>query len=215
MSKEEIAESKKQMESYKSKLTMGVMLKDKRAWAIGLGLGLMWMTTVRIVSRLIPRLMFMGYAENTALTMLTVAAICGIFGSYCWGWLDQKLGTRKTSVIYGVWYIIALILLIVENNAAMVAAVVIAGIGIGGIGNLVPSMIGTVYGRKDYLMANKVIMPLCAIIRSCAFVLMSAIMGATGSYTIAYSVFIGACVIGIIFVWLIGKDGDKPIETAL
>lgn len=212
MTEEEIALSKKELEG-QSSLTAGAVVKDKRSWAIGIGLGLMWMTTVGIVSRLIPRLMSLGYEQATALTMLTVAALCGIFGSYCWGWLDQKIGTRKTSVIYGFWYILALFLLMIENNTAItMVAIVVVGIGIGGIGNLVPSMIGTVYGRKDYLVANLFIMPLCAIIRSCAFALMSFALALTGGYTGAYGIFIGACVVGIIVIWLVGKSGDKPVD---
>ena len=212
---EQIAESKKLQDSYKSDLTVSKVLKDKRAWLIGLGLGLMWMVVVGIVSRLIVRLMSIGYSQGMALGMLTIVAVVGIIGSYLWGWFDQKIGTRKTSMIYGAWWIIALLLLMVENfRPATIAAIVVVGIGIGGIGNLVPSMIGTVYGRKDYLMANRFIMPIATIIRSCAFALMSFALAVTGGYTGAYGIFIGASVIGIILVMLIGKSGDQPVEVA-
>lgn len=213
MTAEEIATSKREMDSHQSSLTMGKLLKDKRTWCTGIGLGLMWMVTVGIVSRLIPRLMSLGYEQGSALGMLTAASLCGIVGSYGWGWLDQKIGTRKTSVIYGFWYIVALVLLMVEgNHVATMAAIVIVGIGIGGIGNLVPSMIGTVSGRKDYLIANRFIMPVCTIVRSCAFALMSVALTATGSYTGAYSIFIVACIVGIVVVWFVGKSGDVPID---
>jgi len=214
MTAQEIAQSKREFEK-KTAMTVGAVIRDRRSWAIGIGLGLMWMTTVGIVSRLIPRLMSLGYEQPTALTMLTVASLCGIFGSYCWGWLDQKFGTRKTSVIYGLWYILALILLIVtHSHAVTILAIVVVGIGIGGIGNLVPSMIGTVYGRKDYLVANRFIMPLCTIVRSCAFALMSFALTISGGYTGAYAVFIVACVVGILVIWSVGKSGDKPAELA-
>ncbi|MCC8123691.1 MAG: MFS transporter [Oscillospiraceae bacterium] len=214
MTPEEIAKSKQAFEA-KTAMTVRTVMRDKRAWAIGIGLGLMWMTTVGIVSRLVPRLVSIGYAQTTALSMLTAAALCGIFGSYCWGWLDQKFGTRKTGIIYGFWYILALILLMVgQNHIVTMIAIVIVGIGIGGIGNLVPSMIGTVYGRKDYLVANRLIMPLCTIVRSCAFALMSFAISVTNGYTGAYAIFIVACIAGILVVWSIGKSGDKPVEVA-
>lgn len=211
MTPEEIEASKKELENYKSDLTWGKLFKDYRVWLVGIGLGLLWMTTVGIVSRLIPRLMSLGYEQPTALGMLTIASLCGIFGSYCWGWLDQKLGTRITSIIYGCWYILALLLLMVEAAGPVtMIAIIVVGIGIGGIGNLVPSMIGTIYGRKDYLMANRLIMPICAIVRSCAFALMAFALSATGGYTGAYGIFIGACVVGIIMIFFVGKSGDKP-----
>lgn len=215
MTAAEIEASKRDMEQNKSTLTWGKLLKDYRAWMIGLGLGLLWLTTVGIVSRLIPRLMSLGYEQPTALGMLTIASLCGIAGSYAWGWLDQKLGTRKTSTVYGLWYILALVLLMVETAGPVtMVAIVIVGIGIGGIGNLVPSMIGTVYGRKDYLMANRLIMPICGVVRSCAFALMAFALTATGGYTGAYGIFIGASVVGIVLIILIGKSGDKPAALA-
>ncbi|MDR1626570.1 MAG: hypothetical protein LBT33_08520, partial [Spirochaetia bacterium] len=143
---------------------------------------------------------------------LAITSIFGIVGSYIWGWLDQKLGTRKTGIIYGFWYILALALLIVERTGFItMAAIGVVGIGIGGIGNLVPSMIGTVYGRGDYLEANRFIMPLCAIVRSFAFVLMGMAVTTSG-YTSTYSTFIGVCIVGIILIFFIGKSGDKPVE---
>lgn len=194
-------------------MTLKDVIRDKRAWFTGIGLGLIWMVTVGIVSRLIPRLMSIGYEQPKALAYMTLAAVCGIAGSYMWGFLDQKLGTRKTGMVYGAFYIIALICLLPENNHVItLIAVVLVGIGIGGIGNLVPSMVGTLYGRKNFLVANQLIMPVCTVIRSCAFAFVSIIVEKTGGFGGAYVAFIGVCVVGIVIVGLIGKSGDKPVE---
>ncbi|MDR1571396.1 MAG: hypothetical protein LBS32_02615 [Clostridiales Family XIII bacterium] len=60
-------------------------------------------------------------------------------------------------------------------------------------------------------MANRLIMPICSIVRSCAFALMSFTMASTGSYTVAYGSFIAASAVGVVLVWLIGSSGDRPL----
>ena len=62
--------------------------------------------TVACISRLIPRLIMTGWEPPKAIASMTVAAILGLIGSYLTGWLDQKIGTKKASIVYGVWYLV-------------------------------------------------------------------------------------------------------------
>ena len=82
-------------EAVAKKMTMGVIAKDKNTWLIGIGLGLLWMTTIGLVSNFVTKMVMTGIEQQLAIMMLTVAAVVGIVGSYIWGWLDQKFGTRK------------------------------------------------------------------------------------------------------------------------
>ena len=59
-----------------------------------------------------------------------------------WFWLDQKIGTKTASVIYSASYIIALLLLIFAKLPIFTyIAIVFVGLGIGGLLNLMPSMV--------------------------------------------------------------------------
>lgn len=66
----------------------------------------MWMTTVGIVSQLIPRIVSIdnGVYTPKALFMLSAAAIIGIAGSYFWGLLIWRLVRKKPaySMEYGI-----------------------------------------------------------------------------------------------------------------
>lgn len=200
---EEANRIKALQEEEAKKMTMGVILKDKNAWLIGIGLGLLWMTTVGLVSNFIPRLIMCGVDSTLATTMLTVAALIGIVGSYVWGWLDQKFGTKNASIIYGVWYLVALLIMIFHNGTMgmTVLVAIFAGFGIGGIGNLIPSMIGTCFGRFGFIQANRLIAPLNTAIRATALIIIGAV--GTANLTTAYWIFFAGSVLAIILIFFI------------
>ena len=210
---EDLAAQRKALEEYKSPFTIGKLVKDKDMWLIAVGFGFLWMVTVGIVSQFVPRFigaliasgMEPGAAQGQALLMLTIAAVIGLFGSYFWGWLDQKIGTKKASVVYAVSYIIALILMIVANAGILQwIAVVFVGLGIGGLLNLMPSMVISVYGRKDFEAANSLVSPIASLLQKGAFIIMAAALTAShGNYNLPYGIFIGIDVVGMILLMFV------------
>ena len=202
VSKEELERVQKEMQDYKSPWTAKALLKNKQVWLIGLGYGIYIICTVSCISRLIPRLIMAGWAPPKAIGSMTVAAILGLFGSYITGWLDQKLGTRKASVIFGIWWLVTLISCAIPSNNLYLQyfTVFMIGMAIGGIGNLFPSMTATVFGRMDFVRAMGVLNPITNIVRSFAFVIMGVGLSMTGTYHLSYVVVAVLCVVGIFLV---------------
>ena len=213
----EFAKAMKERQELEAKrLTTKVILKNRNTYLIGFGLGLLWLTTMGIVSNFIPRLLGVGVENGLAIGMLTAAALIGIVGSYVWGLLDVKFGTKRTCIIYGIWYLVALLIMInLTPNPAMVwLAAIFAGFGIGGIGNLIPSMIGTCFGRFGFIQANRAVAPLNTFTRSWALI----IIGAVGVQflTKAYWIFFVLSIVGTIMIALIkipeyDKETGDPI----
>ena len=189
----------------KSQFTLKQLMKDRDMWLIAVGFGLLWIVLVGILSQFVPRMMSVGYSQTEALLMLTISSIIAIPGSYLWGWLDSKIGTKKATIIFALSYIIALLMLLTSFNQILVwIGCVFAGLGIGGLLNLLTSMVISVYGRRDFVFANSVIVPIASILRVLAFVLMAVLLNISGgSYTLPYIVFIILNVIGIILIALI------------
>ena len=106
----------KAQEEEAKRLTLPVLAKNPNTWFIGFGHGLLWMTTIGLVSNMVTRFIQLGIEPNLAILMMTVAAVFGIIGSYIWGWIDQKFGTKRASLIYGCWYIVSLLLMIFNNG---------------------------------------------------------------------------------------------------
>ena len=194
--------------------TIKNLMKDRNTWLIGIGFGLIWLTVVGIVSQMIPRLIAdCGYAPMQATSMFSVAAGIGIFGSYFWGWLDLKMNTKRASIFYGIWFIISLVILILPVSTAVNwIAVIIVGIGIGGVGNLIPSLMGSCFGRYGYIYASRVISPINTIVRSCAFMLMAAILAATGMYRSCYMVLIVIAVIGTVMLLFVKMPKEAEVQ---
>ncbi|WP_316861092.1 MFS transporter [uncultured Cohaesibacter sp.] len=201
VSQEQYAKDKQEIATYQSPWTVRKLAREKVFWCANIGLGLMWMVTVAIVSQLVARLVGAGYERGAAIGMLSIMGFFGIFGSYLWGWIDQKVGTRNAGLLYCTWYAIALVLLIfMANEIVIYLAVFMVGVSVGGIGNLMPSMTGTIFGRKDFAAANKLASPIQSGIRSCAFLFVAMSLKITGDLTGAYIGLIGICVLSFLLI---------------
>ncbi len=205
----------KEMQEYKSPFTVGRLLRDKDMWLISVGFGMLWMVTVGVVSQFVPRMISVlaptigpEAAQGKALMMLTIAALVGILGSYFWGWLDQKIGTKPASAVYSLSYIAALLLLIFAKVEILTyIAIVFVGLGIGGLLNLMPSLVISVYGRKDFAAANALVSPIASLIQKGAFIIMAVALAASGGdYTMPYLIFIGIDVVGMILLLLVTNN---------
>lgn len=211
MNAEEIRRSQMELQNYKSPWTIKALVKEKRTWLISVGLGLMWMVTVAIVSQLVSRLMEIGYERTNAVGMLSVLGLFGIFGSWLWGWIDQRIGTKKASLLYCAWYAFTLLLLIIMNNRIMsFAAVAMVGVSVGGICNLIPSMTGTIFGRKDFAAANRLISAVTKGICACAYLYVAQSSKITGGLTGTYIGLIFVCIAAAIIISFI-----KPFEKSV
>ena len=182
-------------------------LKNKYVWIFGIAYGFFGMATVGIMSQLVGYFMATkGMDLQGALNIVTIAAIIGIFGSVMWGTVDQKIGTKKTSTIFGIWYCIGILLLLVPNTFIMWIGIVMLGAGIGGNGNFPPSMTALVFGRKDFPTCYACVNTIVGIVRSLAFVILAILRGMTAGYTVPYTFFaIVALIGGLMFIFVHSK----------
>ncbi|MCI6020045.1 MAG: MFS transporter [Clostridiales bacterium] len=181
------------------------ILKNKVTWLIIFGYGMLWMVLVGIISQLVPRMMSVGYSQPEAMRFMVITSLIAIPGSYIWGWLDSKFGTKIISVVFAVSYIVALVLMITAFNPVCVwIGCIFAGLGIGGLLNLLASMIISAFGREGFMPANSVIYPLASVIQKIAFVLVGSLLAISGgSYTLPYIVFIVIDIIGAVIIMFI------------
>jgi OFA family oxalate/formate antiporter-like MFS transporter len=175
------------------------VLKQPKTWIIGITYGISGMATVGIMSQMIVFLTgSRGYDQMGAIGMMSVAALIGVVGSYLWGVVDQKFGTRFATQCYGVWYAVAIVMLI--TPATLLVGIVMIGVGIGGNANFQPSMTVLCYGRQSFATAQSVTNMLTGVIRSCAFVILAVVRAATGGAEAAYIVFIGTSLAATVLV---------------
>ena len=192
------------IEGEASTMTYSKALKDPRIWILSVAYGFFGLATIGIMSQLAGFFMeTKGYTLQAALNVITIAALIGIVGSIVWGIVDQKIGTKKTSVIFGIWYCIGILLLISSVQALMYIGIVMLGAGIGGNGNFPPSMTALVYGRKDFPIAYSVLNAIQGVVRSCAFAVLALLRAVSSGYTLPYVVFAIIALAGGLLVILV------------
>jgi len=213
LSPEEIERLRTEVSSHQSRWTISALLKNREAWLIALGYGLLFIVTVGIVTQLVPRLTDKGFSQDAAVAFLSAAAIIGIPGSYVWGWIDQKLGVKNASIIYCGWYMLATILLLMATSGLMtVITVFFTGIALGGIGNLYPSMVAYTFGRREFASANRMINTVVGILRPLGFAVMGIAYDLTHSYDVGYIVLIVVAVVAIILLSMVRKNYNSDLE---
>ena len=220
LSKEEIEANNKEHENYVPKWTFGKLLRDKDTWMVGMCFGCFMLVTVGIMSQLVGRIMQMGFTQAFAISCVSVCAIIGIAGSYAWGVLDQKMGTKWATTFFGVFFaagivfnVLSSVLLNTNRPAAlacMYISLVIIGVSIGGTANFAPSMTTNIFGRREFPLAFTVITTIYNIMKATSYAVLAAVLAATGSYTAAYIVFIAISLIGSLLAW---KIDDSPKES--
>ena len=223
---EQIVANNAEHENYVSPWSFGKLLKDKDTWMVGLCFGCFMLVTVGIMSQLVRRIMEMGFTQNYAISCVSCTAIIGLVGSYAWGVLDQKKGTRWSTIFFGIFYaagilfnVLASVFLDANRSlalACMYISVFIIGISIGGTANFAPSMTTNIFGRRDFPLAFTVVSTIYNIMRCTSYVVLAVVLAATGSYTAAYVVFIVISLLGSLIAWRIddSEKATRPVKNS-
>ena len=198
----------KEGEVYQSKWKIGELLKLRETWALAIGFGIFNGTIGPIMGFFLVRMTEIGVDNSMALVIISTASIIGIFLSYVFGWLDDKLGTMFAARILGFTFVIACLLFYVSSANTMaliwIAAVMMASI-VGGTPNLHPSSIIHVFGPQEYQAANRVISIIIGVFSSFGVQLMSILKDKTGSLSMGYAIFAVLCMVGTVCMFLVQK----------
>lgn len=218
ISEEEKKANLELINNYKSDFSFGKLFKTKELWMIVIIFGFLFIGLVGTVSRMIPRLVIVGIDQNVAVLWLTIASVIGIPASFFWGLIDQKIGTKKAVEIFCVLWTIMMAIAAVGSAAVSVPVSIISVVFyaclLGGLGNLMPSMVIQIFGRYDFPQANKLVVPLVVGIRSFALLIVPMMlqMSGIGNESAGYrNVFIVFMILSLVATILAFAIKDKTI----
>ena len=118
-----------------------------------------------------------------------IVAVIGVAGSWLVGLLDDRLGTKKTMILFGLWYAIVLFSNVTETRLGIYLSIFMIGMGIGGSANFTISLPTSIFGRHEFDKVNSVIFPIQGLITALCFAVNGIVLNLTGSLRLAYVVF--------------------------
>lgn len=142
----------RQLSEYKSPFTPKKIFSSWNNWAVALAVGLPLMVAMTYISTTIPALLSYGYDYGQAVAVFSVGGVVALVGSWGLGFVDSKIGTKKAVIIYVIMIIVAIVAAIFMKNSfafAWISGIILFGAN-GAGRNLLPSYVGTIYGRWDY-----------------------------------------------------------------
>lgn len=203
LSSEQLQVATQRLRNFKPHWTLKRLLRDPNAWLLSIGFGLIFMCNKGMLSQMSFYFMAKNYTYDEAIGLMAKLAILGIFGSYIWGWIDDKIGTKKASIFYCIFYGGAFALMFLSGGPIMWVGIVLFEFCQGGIGNLIPSMMVTCYGRYEFPGVNRLLNPIVSLIyafASFAVGFATTLTGDTGRAPIVFAVLVFIALILILFL---------------
>lgn len=189
--------------------TVGKLLATKELWLAAVTTGFFQICSVGVMTQLVLRNVEIGFEQQTALNIMTVLALGGVVGSWLVGVIDEKIGTKKTMIGFGVWYCIALLLNFATGmtiTPMVYVSLFMIAMGIGGSANFTTSLPTSIFGRQGFDKVNAVIFPIQGAITALCFAVNGIVQLITGGQIrMAYIVFAGVALVNVVLVLLIDE----------
>ena len=184
-------------------LTVGQVLKEKRAWQLIVSYGAFQFIINACMGSMAVRYMALGGTDVwlVAVKWLSMGAILGIPMSYVFGFIDDRLGSVKASIVLGCCEFIPVLCLMFQPEGGSIPLMIGWGFGVacmtGGVPTLHPCITSYVYGRREYQSANRIIMAIQLIPSAVAALMMVNLIQA-GKATLAFGILVVIIIIGLI-----------------
>ncbi|MCY7009270.1 MFS transporter [Fusobacterium simiae] len=181
------------------------LLKTKELWLAAITTGCFQICSVGVMSQLVVRNMSLGFTQVQAISIMTVVACIGVFGSFLIGVFDDKWGTKKTMIYFGLWYMLALIANVTETKLGIYLSIFMIGMAIGGSANFTTSLPASIFGRHGFDKVNSVIFPIQGLITALCFAVNGFVLNLTGNLRYAYMIFAGVALFVIILMFFVDE----------
>ncbi|WP_242965652.1 MFS transporter [Flavonifractor sp. An4] len=168
--------------------------------------GMFQICSLGVVSQMVLRNMELGFTREQATFTLSLVACIGLVGSFFVGYMDERLGTKKSMVFFGIWYALSLLANATENTILVYVSIFMIGMSIGGSANFTTSLVTSVYGRQGFSKVNSVIFPIQGAVSALSFVVNGVVSNITGGNLLyTYIIFAGVSIVSSLIVLVIDE----------
>lgn len=189
--------------------TVGKLLRTRELWLAAITTGAFQICSVGVMSQLVLRNVELGFTQQQAMNVMTVLALGGVVGSFLVGVIDEKFGTKKTMICFGLWYCMALLLnftAVDQVTPLVYVSLFMIAMGIGGSANFTTSLPTSIFGRHGFDEVNAVIFPIQGAVTALCFAVNGLVQLATGGQIrMAYLAFACVAFVNILLVFLVDE----------
>ena len=186
--------------------TTGRLLRCKETWLVAVTTGMFQICSLGVVSQMVLRNMELGFSREQATFILSLVALIGLVGSFFVGYMDERLGTKKSMLFFGIWYALSLLANATENTVLVYVSIFMIGMSIGGSANFTTSLPTSIFGRQGFDKVNSVIFPIQGAVTALCFLVNGVVQKITGGQIrMAYLVFAGVALVNVLLVLMVNE----------
>lgn len=173
-------------------------LRTSAFWLLVVGMTLQQFVRTGVVSQMVPHLQQVGFSLATAAAAMMLLAFFGMSSKIIFGRLSETITARLAFVVIMILQGAGLAVLMVSGGSVVVwGAIIVFGLGMGGVGALTPLVITDMFGLKQFgsimgLTRTALIIPVFA-----GPILAGLIFDATDSYNLMFGITIGLLFVSI------------------
>ena len=194
--------------------TVKKLFSRRTFWLVAIASGGYQFVSTVIITQLVVRNQEVGFTQTQAVAIMSILAFAGILGSWIIGAMDQKIGTKKTMIFFGIWYAAALLLEVTEIRALVIVFLVMFALALGGSANFTTSLPAGVFGRHGFKKVNSVLFPIQALVSSFGFMVNGNVLNATGSLRMSYVIAaIASLIVVVIVVFIKEHEYNRDFMT--
>lgn len=200
--------------------TIKNMLKDKNAWLIGIGFGLVNLMGSGVNGQIYPAMMSWGFSREAINIYLIVALIPAMIYSWAGGAWDTKWGTKSATIwfVSGSCVLGCILIFLSHGTPWMYYVGMMLAMSSTSAGNNMTMSITTLrYGRYDFVNAWLVINVISRLVSGFGAYVVSALADLPGGYDSAYGALglltiVSAIIVALVSTKFVGRSDEEIKE---
>ncbi|MBN4064543.1 MFS transporter [Dehalococcoides mccartyi] len=135
----------------KTGMSVSAAIRTPAFWFLVVGMTLQQFVRTGVVSQMVPHLEQVGFTGGIAATMMIVLAIFAGSSKLIFGRLSESITARVSFIVIMILQGIGLTVLLISGGSFVTwGAIVVFGLGMGGVGALTPLLIFELFGLKQF-----------------------------------------------------------------
>ncbi len=191
--------------------TLREALRTKALWLMLIAFNATGLAFTGVMIHYYPYMKTKGIEPDLAATSMTAYAFFCAVVKIPWGLIAEKMPVRYCIISVYLGCALGLAILIYTQSTPFIFVfAAVYGLSIGGIMVVREVLFADYYGRQFIGTIRGVVMPLNLIAMAVGPVFAAWLYDLTGSYQLPYHIFLGAFMVGVIFMYL-AKQPNRPL----